>query len=38
MHFRMFEPINLATSDRIYPSKEGFYVVITSSIVNEFRE
>ncbi|XP_025208346.1 protein cereblon homolog [Melanaphis sacchari] len=31
----MFEPLHLATSDKIYPSKEGFYVVIISSIINE---
>jgi len=36
--FRMFEPLHLATSDKIYPSKEGFYVVIVSSIINELRE
>lgn len=36
--FRMFEPLHLATSDKIYPSKEGFYVVIISSIVNELRK
>jgi len=36
--FRMFEPLHLATSDKIYPSKEGFYVVIISSIINELRE
>jgi len=34
----MFEPLHLATSDKIYPSKEGFYVVIVSSIINELRE
>lgn len=34
----MFEPLHLATSDKIYPSKEGFYVVIISSIINELRE
>jgi len=31
----MFEPLHLATSDRIYASKEGFYVVIISSVINE---
>jgi len=34
----MFEPLHLATSDKIYPSKEGFYVVIISSIINELRK
>jgi len=34
----MFEPLHLATSDRIYASKEGFYVVIISSVINELRE
>lgn len=33
--FRMFEPLHLASSDKVYPSKEGFYVVIISSIINE---
>ncbi|VVC40177.1 CULT domain,Yippee/Mis18/Cereblon [Cinara cedri] len=32
----MFEPLHLATNDRIYPSQEGFYAVIISSIINEF--
>lgn len=36
--FRMFEPLHLATSEKIYPSNEGFYVVIISSIINEFRK
>jgi len=31
----MFEPLHLATNDKIYPSKEGFYAVIISSIINE---
>ncbi|XP_050542239.1 protein cereblon-like [Daktulosphaira vitifoliae] len=31
----MFEPLHLATKDKIYPSKEGFYATIVSSIVNE---
>lgn len=34
----MFEPLHLATSERIYPSKEGFYIVIISSIINELRK
>lgn len=34
----MFEPLHLATSDKIYPSKEGFYAVIISSIINELRK
>lgn len=34
----MFEPLHLASSDRIYPSKDGFYVVIISSIINELRK
>lgn len=34
----MFEPLHLATSDKIYVSKEGFYVVIISSVINELRE
>lgn len=34
----MFEPLHLATSDKIYPSKDGFYVVIISSIINELRK
>lgn len=34
----MFEPLNLATSEKIYPSREGFYVVIISSIINELRK
>lgn len=34
----MFEPLHLATNDKIYPSKEGFYVVIISSIINELRK
>jgi len=34
----MFEPLHLATNDKIYPSKEGFYAVIISSIINELRK
>jgi len=34
----MFEPLHLASDDRIYPSKEGFYAVIISSIINELRK
>lgn len=34
----MFEPLHLATSDKIYASKEGFYVVIISSVINELRK
>lgn len=34
----MFEPLHLASSDKFYPSKEGFYVVIISSIINELRK
>jgi hypothetical protein len=34
----MFEPLHLATSERIYPSNKGFYIVIISSIINELRK
>jgi len=35
----MYEPLHLASADRLYPSEgEGFYAVIISSIVNELRK
>lgn len=34
----MFEPLHLATIDRIYPSQEGFYAIIISGIINELRK